>query len=169
MEMDARTQAWLDQEDARIADVVRQWGWAITYVGGGECSYPGCDQPPGDGPTFAYTVGLFGLGHPELLVFGLIPHDAVGLLNTVGDRIKDGEVLLPGIEVTVGGWPHTVIPEHVPNPGEIVFEANRFYQRPSEASVPVLQLTYDDGEGRYPWDEGFSQPKMQPRPGTFKA
>ncbi len=28
----------------------------------------------------------------------------------------------------------------VPNPGEIVVEANRYYQRPSEASVSVLQL-----------------------------
>jgi hypothetical protein len=167
--MDARTQAWLDQEDARIAAVIRKWGWAITYVGGSDCGRPGCDEPPGDGPPFAYTTGLFGLGHPELLVFGLNPHDAAGLINSLGDRIKEGEALLPGMEITVGEWPHKVIPEQVPNPGEIVFEANRFYQRPSQASVPVLQLSYDDDGGRFPWDEGFSQPGMQPRPGTFRA
>ena len=167
--MDARTQAWLDQEDARIAAVIRKWGWAITYVGGGDCSRPGCEEPAGDGPPFAYTTGLFGLGHPELLVFGLNPHDAAGLLNGLGDGIKEGEDLLPGMEIAVGEWPHKVIPEQVPNPGEIVFEANRFYQRPSQASVPVLQLSYDDDGGRFPWDEGFSQPKMQPRPGTFRA
>ena len=62
-----------------------------------------------------------------------------------------------------------VIPEEVPNPGEIVFEANRFYQRPNEASVPVLQLTYTDKNGRYPWDEGCLRPELQPRPGTWRA
>lgn len=167
--MDARTQAWLDQEDARIGAVIRRWGWAITYVGGAECSYPGCDEPPGEGPPFAYTTGLFGLGHPELLVFGLNPHDAARLLNSLGDRVKEGEALLPGIEVTVEEWPHRVVPEEVPNPGEIVFEANRFYQRPSQASVPALQLSYDDDAGRFPWDDGFYDPETQPRPGTFRA
>lgn len=167
--MDARTQAWLDQEDARIAEVIRKWGWAITYVGGDDCSYPGCDEPPGEGARFAYTTGLFGLGHPELLVFGLSPHDSAGLLNSLGDRVKTGEALLPGLEITVHDWPHRVIPEQVPNPGEIVFEANRFYQRPSQASVPVLQLSYDDGLGRFPWDEDFSDPSSQPRPGVFRA
>lgn len=167
--MDAKTRAWLDQEDARIAGVIRQWGWAITYVGGEECSYPGCDQPPGDDPPFAYTTGLFGMGHPELLVFGLSPHDAAGMLNTLGDRIREGEPLLPGMMITVGEWPHKVIPEEVPNPGEIVFEANRFYQRPSEASVPVLQLSYDDEEGRFPWEPDHTAPEMQPRPGSFQA
>jgi hypothetical protein len=50
-----------------------------------------------------------------------------------------------------------------------VFEANRFYQRPDEFSVPVLQLSYDDTEGRFPWEDGFATPEIQPRPGTFKA
>ncbi|MGH8945099.1 MAG: DUF4262 domain-containing protein [Acidimicrobiia bacterium] len=167
--MDAKTQAWLDQEDARIAAVIREHGWAITYVGGESCSYPGCNNLPGDDPPFAYTTGLFGLGHPELLVFGLSPHDSAGLLNSLGDRVREGESLLPGMMITVGEWPHRVIPEEVPNPGEIVFEANRFYQRPSQASVPVLQLSYDDARGRFPWDEGFDSPETQPRPGTFQA
>jgi Domain of unknown function (DUF4262) len=48
-------------------------------------------------------------------------------------------------------------------------EANRFYLRPDEASVPVLQLTYDDRPGRFPWEPGYAVPDMQPRPGTFRA
>jgi hypothetical protein len=42
------------------------------------------------------------------------------------------------------------------------------YQRPDEASVPVLQLTYDEA-GRFPWDEDLAHPESQPRPGTFQA
>lgn len=96
-------------------------------------------------------------------------HDSLGLLNTVGDQIRAGGDLVPGIEFSVEDWPHNIIAEVVPNPGEIVFTANRFYQRPNEASVPVLQLTFDDDAGLYPWDDGFADPASQPRPGTFKA
>ncbi|MEA1902540.1 MAG: DUF4262 domain-containing protein [Actinomycetota bacterium] len=168
--MNARTQAWLDQEDARLKAIIREHGWFIQYVGGGDCSAPWCDGGHDDGPTFGYTTGLFGLGHPELLVFGLDMHTTSGLLNTVGERIKGGDTLIPGIELTFDEWPgHEVIPEEVPNPGEIVFTANRFYQRPDEASVPVLQLTYTDKNGLFPWDEGYPHPELQPRPGTFRA
>ncbi len=60
-----------------------------------------------------------------------------------------------------------MFPEQVPNPGEVVFEANRFYARPDEFSVPVLQLSYADEN--MPWESTFSEPESQPRPGTFAA
>lgn len=167
--MSSRIEAWLDQEDARIRETIRKYGWAIEYIGGGCCSAPGCDGGDTDEPPFAYTVGMFGLGHPELLVFGLDAHDSQGLLNTVGEGIRSGGDLVPGIEFSVGTWPRTVIAEVVPNPGEIVFTANRFYERPPEYSVPVLQLSYTDETGSYPWDPGFIDPESQPRPGTFEA
>lgn len=167
--MNARIRAWVDQEDARIRTVIRQHGWAIEYIGGGCCSAPGCEGGGDEGPPFAYTVGLFGLGHPELLVFGLDPDTTLNLLNHLGERIRDGEALIPGFMLEFDDWPHRVIPEEVPNPGEIVFSANRFYQRPDFASVPVLQLSYDDVSGCFPWEELYSHPEMQPRPGTFRA
>jgi hypothetical protein len=167
--MSARIQAWLDQEDARIASVIRRHGWAIEYIGGGFCSVPGCDGGDDEGPPFAYTVGLFGMGHPELLVLELDPATAATLLNSLGERVRADEALIPGHLVDIEGWDHRVIPEEVPNPGEIVFAANRFYERPAEFSVPVLQLSYDDTAGRFPWDDGFSDPESQPRPGEFRA
>ena len=167
---DARTTAWLDQEDAHVAAVIRARGWFIPYVGGGTCSMPGCDGGQDDeGPPFAYTVGLFGLGHPELLIFGVPPGTASAVLNELGDRIKAGADIVPGELLTFQRWRHRVVAEVVPNPGEIVFEANRHYQRPPALSVPVLQLSYDDRKGRFPWDPGYAAPTMQPRPGTFRA
>lgn len=167
--MSARIQAWLDQEDARIKTVIRRHGWAIEYIGGGCCSAPGCDGSDDEGPPFAYTVGLFGLGHPELLVFGLDPDTTGTLLNELGSRVRGDDALIPGQMLTFEDWEHRVVPEVVTNPGEIVFSANRFYQRPDEYSVPVLQLSYDDLSGRFPWEEGYSDPELQPRPGKFRA
>lgn len=162
--------AWLDQEDARVSSYIREFGVSIEYVGGGICSAPGCDRGADDeGPPFAYTIGLFGLGHPELLIFGVDAGTALGVLNELSDRVRRGANLVPGELLTFEQWPHRIVPEVVPNPGEIVFGANRHYQRPDAASVPVLQLSYDDAAGRFPWEPGHTAPEMQPRPGTFRA
>jgi len=126
---DPQTTAWLDQEDAHLAQLIRAHRWVVQYVGPG-------DQP-GE-PAFGYTVGLFGLGHPELLTFP--------------DR---------------GG---RLVVETVPNPGDVVLGANRHYQRPREASVPAVQLTWDHPDGTFPWDAGYPcGPECQPRPGTWRA
>jgi hypothetical protein len=164
--MNLATQAWLDQEDAHTTAMIRKHGLYITYVG--PCG-PSCHGGEENGPPFAYTVGLFGLHHPELLILGAPPETAAGVLNDLGRRVKSGENLLPGDMVTFDQWPHRIIPEVVPNPGEIVFVANRYYARPDEFSVPVLQLSYDDEAGRFPWEPGYAAPDMQPRPGTFRA
>lgn len=167
--MSLRAQAWIDQERARLAGIVRRNGWAIQYVGGAACGHPDCAGADDAGPSFAYTVGLFGWGHPELLIFGVPPDLAVDILNAFGQRIHNGENLVPGQLCTLPGIHHQFVIEQVPNPGEIVFIANEFYERPDENSVPVLQLTYDDGCGVFPWDEAYEDRGVQPRPGTFRA
>lgn len=91
------------------------------------------------------------------------------MLNDLGERVRRGADLLPGHLITFECWPHKIISEEVPNPGEIVFSANRFYRYPPFMSVPVLQLSYDDKAGRFPWEPGYAAPEMQPRPGTFRA
>lgn len=158
-DLDAQTLAWLDQEDRLITEHVRRFGWAVQYVGG-----------LGTIPTFAYTVGLFGLGHPELVVFGLDFESAVGLLNTVGARIKDDNAdLVPGEILTFDATDTRVRVEEIPNPAEVVFAANRFAQRPDEASVPAYQLTWD-ADGAFPGEPGYPKPAwLQPNPGDFRA
>ena len=161
--------AWLDQEDARVTECVRTYGVYIQYVGGGRCAAASCSCGDDGRPPFAYTVGLFGLNHPELVTVGLSIETTAGVLNQLARRVMDGQNLIPGALIRFDEWTHTMVPEVLPNPGEIVFTANRFYQRPVEASVPALQLSYDDKAGRFPWEEGYAVPEMQPRPGTWSA
>lgn len=157
---DVRTQQWLDQEDRRISEFIRDHGCALQYV-------MACDCP--DSTPFCYTIGLFGLGHPELLVFGLDHCSAAGLLNDVFRQVRGGRDLVPGELLTFERSPLSWYVEQVPNPGEIVFEANRHYARPPEYSVPVLQLTWSV-HGDFPWDPGYCLgPHVQPRPGAFDA
>ncbi|HEX6220632.1 MAG TPA: DUF4262 domain-containing protein [Acidimicrobiia bacterium] len=167
--MDGRTLAWQDQERAWLTDTIRKHGWAVEYIGGGSCSHPNCSGGDDEGPPFAYTVGLYGLGHPELLIFSLDPEAAWAVLDAFGERIRGGENLIPCQQLTLQGHRRCFVAEVVPNPGQIVFCANDYYERPSEFSVPVLQLTYDDGKGVYPWDEAHPTPETQPRPGTYAA
>jgi hypothetical protein len=161
IESDAQIAAWLAQEDARVASYIRDHGWSIEYVIG---------DPPRQQTSIAYTVGLFGMGHPELVLLGASTDTACGVLNEVGRRVKAGENLTVGALLTFDEWPHRITVEEVPNPGAILFGANRHYQRPAAASVPALQLTHDDVHGRFPWDDKYCIPAwIQPRPGTYTA
>ena len=158
---DPATIAWLDQQDKRTAHTIRRHGTSIEYVIG--------DMRRRQTP-FAYTIGLFGMGHPELLVFGLDSRTTGLLLNDVADRVRAGRDIVPGELLEFEGWGHRVVVESVPNPGEIAFAANRFYQRPDEHSVDMLQLTYDDRDGRFPWHDDYANAVwIQPRPGDFRA
>lgn len=158
--MDPQLQAWLDQEDARTSEVIRRHGWQITYVHAGSRKEA----------AFGYTVGLFGLGHPELLLLGTCHHAVHHVLDEFGRRVLAGENFVAGQRVDDLDWGVPVVLEHVPNPGDIVFSANRFYCRPDEVSVPVLQVSYADTRGRFPWEAGYrTADGLQPRPGTFRA
>ncbi|HEV7210679.1 MAG TPA: DUF4262 domain-containing protein [Blastococcus sp.] len=161
MTTDAQITAWLDQEDAHLARTVRTHRWAVQYVGRGEES---------DEPEFAYTVGLFGLGHPELVAVGLDHADACGLLNKVGGMVIDGRDLVPGEVLGDDDGTPVITVEPLPNPADVLFSANRFYRRPDEFSVPAYQLTWAVDGGLFPWDAGYPcGPECQPRPGTWRA
>ena len=156
-----RVTAWLDQQEQLVAENIRKTGVHITYV---------IADPPNRRSSIACTAGLFGIGHPELMALGLDLDTASALLHEVAARVRRGSKLIAGEVLTFEAWSHRVVIEESPNPGEIVFTANLHYQRPAAASVRVLQLTYDDKAGRFPWDDRYEvAPWIQPRPGSFDA
>lgn len=120
--------------------------------------------------AFAYTIGLHPLGHPELVVFGVSQETASGLLNEVASRVRAGHVLTAGEVLSFEQWPHRVTVEVVPNPEQILLMARDFWALEDDAPVRAVQLTTDDKQGRFPWDDGYSVPDwIQPRPGEFNA
>jgi hypothetical protein len=161
---DPRTTAWLDQEDTHLAQLIRAHRWVVQYV----C--PGDEDDEGGGPPFGYTVGLFGLGHPELVVVGLGHDNTHAILQRVAGLVADGRDLVPGELLTFPDRPDGLVVEPVPNPGQVLFVANRHYRRPDEQSVPAFQLTWQHRDGTFPWDPGYPCGRgCQPRPGTWRA
>lgn len=144
------TVAWLDQEDARAAEVVARYGWQVTHVG--SCGCDRCDpegaarsrtDPARTEPgSFSYTTGLTGFGHPELLVQGLSARTAQLVLNAVGAQVRDGLVLVSGDTVELPGWPHQVRADRHPDPGRYLLAANRYYGRSRRTSVPAMELRW---------------------------
>ncbi|MPQ98313.1 DUF4262 domain-containing protein [Modestobacter sp. I12A-02628] len=181
--------AFLDQAGAHTAQLVRRHRFTVVHVDRCDPWDAGPDDwdlVPGDdgdvgwdddpehpmssagGPAFGYTVGLFGLGHPELVVVGVGPDEGHDLLDTTARLVVAGRDLLPGEQIDLPGRPGGLVVEHLPNPGDVVVRANEFYCRPDEYSVPALQLTWAHTDGSFPWDPGWPcGPDCQPRPGTW--
>jgi len=152
---------WLLESRLRTERAISEHGVFIHYVGGDHESLA---------TSFAYTIGMTEIGHPELVVLGVPAGTANGLLNEVASRVRAGESLGAGRVVRFDQWSHRVTVEVVPNPAQILFAANSYYGRPDESSVEAFQLTYDDTSGRFPWEDGYDVPAwIQPRPGEFMA
>jgi Domain of unknown function (DUF4262) len=108
MTTDPQTIAWLDQEDAHLAQTIRAHRFAVQYVGEGE--------EPGE-PAFGYTIGLYGLGHPELVVVGLSADGVHGILGRVAGLVAEGRDLVVGELLTGPDREGRLVVEVLPNPG----------------------------------------------------
>ena len=82
----------------------------------------------------------------------------------------DGRDLVPGEVIADDDGRNLLTVEVLPNPGEVLFSANRFYERPDEYSVPAFQLTWADADRELPVGPRYAcEPDRQPRPGTWQA
>ncbi|MDQ1106336.1 DUF4262 domain-containing protein [Nocardioides zeae] len=141
-----------DELVAELAGQARMHGHAIIAVAGGE-----------DGPSFAYTVGLAGLGHPghpghpELLVVMESQETAYALLNDLAFRVRDQQVRLdtPVVfaadatgryDAVAAPVPPVVAAEHV-TMADTVARAQGW-----PAPVAVTQVHLMDGDRHWPWE-----------------
>jgi hypothetical protein len=118
------------------------------------------------GPDYVFSIGLFlNYGHAELVIFGLDPNDACGIINAIRDQVASGRTYVAGdvsddflidrrvcfVEVPPSAYPAYL--------GTAIW----FYEK-LPRPFPCLQIVWPDREGRFPWEAGYdaSLKKYQP-------
>lgn len=124
------------------------YGWAVTAV------LP-TDEAPGTG--FAYTVGLTGHGHPELVIAGLDPVLACVLLNDLAQRVHNGaERFTAGQRISDLLVGHDAV--IIEGPATEELHPGTAYARYGRGRVTLQQIVWPDPRGRYPWNPGYAYP-----------
>jgi len=123
-------------------DLIATHGWSIQHVG----------AVSKEEFSFAYTVGLTALDHPELILSTpLPPPGAAHLLNELGGRVRQGKVLAAGQEpdkLIRGDSPPVLVRAES---DELNFASALYPDSP----VRALQLVLPDRRGLYPWEKGY--------------
>jgi hypothetical protein len=95
-----------------------------------------------DGPSYIYTVGLSGFGHPELILFATAPAVAAKVLNDLGELVRLGRGLAPGERVRLRcGDVHLLT---FPESADWLFAANDLYRAPGGPPVSALLVVPAD-------------------------
>jgi hypothetical protein len=138
--------------DRSTIDAVLRHGWQVLLVGTGACEC-GDDCEDGEGPAFAYTLGLgHRAGHPELVMSGLDPGVMHGALNRLAQRVLDGQRFDAGdiVEGVLGGVPVLLERASATGLAETATWSGWFHRRQPEALVAVWPTT----SGIFAWQPG---------------
>jgi hypothetical protein len=141
--------------ERRLLNNIAEYGWHCNSISAE-------DGEPG----FTYTVGLFhSFGHPELLVIGLPPKAAHGVLSVAAKAAAEGKPfdmaaptseLLNGYSAVFVAVPSSEYENHV-------LSALWFYEG---AQFPLYQVVWPSAQGYFPWhpeaadDFKFRQPVL---------
>lgn len=134
-----------EDDEAFIRDV-RKYGCMIVDI-------------PWDahGPSYAFSVGLFAnYGHPELILFGLSAEDARVIINEVRDRVAKGHAFVDGDlsgEFLENGYKVCFWQVHLKAYRDYLGTALWFYGK-SKRPFPCLQIIWQDGNRKFPWEAG---------------
>lgn len=138
----------------------------LHHLTGRDPGQHGCECLRSEEPPFAYTTGLFGLAHPELLIVGVDPQTAAGVLNDLGNRVPQGGSP-PRSAHRIREVATLDNPRGGAQPRRDLLGANAYYQRLPDYSVQRCSPATTTFGTRFPREEGCAAPKMHPRPGTL--
>ena len=107
--------------------------------------------------TYVYTVGLQKtFAHPDLIIFGIAPPEAEGVLEAIAQRVKAGEPLYEGVMI-VGAAPAPLMPRaadverlELLIPPQLARGRHRYFQ-----------IVWPDAKERFPWESGFDRRRLR--------
>ncbi|MEJ8812908.1 DUF4262 domain-containing protein [Variovorax ureilyticus] len=125
---------------------IAQEGWAMAGVGTGRASV-----------TFVYTVGLQkSFAHPDLIMFGVPPAEAEGVIDAIARRVKAGEPAHEDVMI-VGAAEVPLMPRRA--------DAERVGllvpAQLARGRYSYLQLVWPDGKGLFPWEPHFDKRRLR--------
>ncbi len=134
--------------------LIKKHGWMVMKV----------SDPEGVMPKFSYTIGLWeSYHHPEIIVLGLNSDVAHTILNDIGSKIKNGEVILENknYKDIVDTYPVQFLKVR---PGQFPEYLGLAMDHYRDQSFEALQLVHTDKQFNFPWDEAYNTAfkKLQP-------
>ena len=129
MTHDPQTIAWLDQEDAHLAQVIRAHRWSVQYVGAG-------DEP--DEPAVRlHRRPVRSRASRAGASSGSGRRRTHSILSRVAGMVADGRDLVAGELLAWPDWPDLrLVVEELPNPGEVVLGATASTSGPTSTRFP---------------------------------
>jgi hypothetical protein len=142
----------------KIEWMIETKGWALEPV----AARPDLDPPQAG---YAYTIGFpAAFGFPEVIVFGLTPVAASGLLDLVADLLGGGTEIPCGIALT-GLFDNDLrcvfAPVDVDEWSHLVMTAASWYRG---APFEMVQLLWPDRNGFLPTEAGFDRRMITAQP-----
>ena len=133
--------------DDKIAWVVETQGWCAVPVAAVE-------DPPQ--PGYTYSIGFErSFAHAEVVIFGLPPVAARGLLEMLAIHLEAGGVLPDGMFVGLldNDLPAALLPIDTEEYGSLFPGATAFY---GGSDYRAAQFVWPDKGGKMPWDEDYN-------------
>ena len=143
--------------EEKLWDDVVKYGWHVTGVFDTE-----------DAPAWAYSIGLFhSFEHPEILIFGEEVELMMSMINIIGEQIRSGKRFEVDKKYAgfIEDYDCTFKVVRRVWYREYPLFANSYY---GGHAYPLLQCFWPDFDGRFPWEENFSEELVFAQPLLFK-
>jgi hypothetical protein len=141
--MDLETKKIKDESEKKLIENVRQFGWSIMNV----------FDEKGNEPDFSYTIGIHHTtGQPELIITGIPGEPAKGILNEIGQYMKNHKIepFKKYTDFLANDIPAIFLPVDVTVHRKLVGFNIWFYEG---KDFPLFQVVWPDKEGHFPWEQ----------------
>jgi len=150
-----------DDFEQKFLRIIDEFGWFVMNVA------PRIDD---EGDLWSYSTGLYyHYQHPEIIIFNESNDIRHSMINSIGERARQGERFEPGRGYAdiIETFDVQFQPVDVSHYKEWVGWAIWFYDS-DPASFPLLQCFYPDMNGKFPWEPDCESWAVKSQPLLYK-